>query len=58
MDANDREDYAAALREWGPPAEQGDALAQINLGVLYRKGEACRSSVSAGAVDAIMVNAG
>jgi hypothetical protein len=33
MDANDREDYAAALREWGPPAEQGDALAQINLGV-------------------------
>jgi TPR repeat protein len=38
MDANNREDYAAALREWRPLAEKGDALAQYNLGVLYRKG--------------------
>jgi TPR repeat protein len=38
MDANNREDYATALREWRPLAEQGDALAQYNLGVLYRKG--------------------
>jgi TPR repeat protein len=38
MEANDREDYATALREWQPLAEQGDALAQYNLGVLYRKG--------------------
>ena len=38
MDANNREDYAIALREWRPLAEQGDALAQYNLGVLYRKG--------------------
>lgn len=38
MEANDREDYATALREWRPLAEQGDALAQYNLGVLYRKG--------------------
>lgn len=38
MDANNREDYSAALREWRPLAEQGDALAQYNLGVLYRKG--------------------
>lgn len=38
MDANNRGDYAAALREWRPLAEQGDALAQYNLGVLYRKG--------------------
>lgn len=38
MTANDREDYATALREWQPLAEQGDALAQYNLGLLYRKG--------------------
>ena len=38
MDASNREDYATALREWRPLAEQGDALAQYNLGVLYRKG--------------------
>ena len=28
-------DYAAALREWTPLAEQGDANAQNNLGVMY-----------------------
>jgi len=38
MDANNGGDYATALREWRPLAEQGDALAQYNLGVLYRKG--------------------
>ena len=38
MDANNLEDYATALREWRPLAEQGDALAQYNLGLLYRKG--------------------
>ena len=31
-------DYATALREWTPLAEQGDADAQYNLGVMYRKG--------------------
>jgi TPR repeat protein len=38
MDATTSGDYATALREWRPLAEQGDALAQYNLGVLYRKG--------------------
>jgi len=38
MDANNRGDYATAFREWRPLAEQGDDLAQYNLGVLYRKG--------------------
>ncbi len=38
MDANNRGDYTTALREWRLLAEQGDALAQYNLGVLYRKG--------------------
>ena len=39
MDAFDREDYATALREWKPLAEQGYALAQNNLGVMYEKGQ-------------------
>jgi TPR repeat protein len=38
MDAHNRGDYATALQEWRPLAEQGDALAQYNLGMLYRKG--------------------
>ncbi len=32
-------DYATALREWRPLAEQGDAKAQYNLGLMYAKGE-------------------
>ena len=37
-DAYNRGDYATALREWRPLAERGEALAQYNLGLLYRKG--------------------
>ena len=32
-------DFATALREWAPLAEQGRASAQFNLGQLYRKGQ-------------------
>lgn len=32
-------DYAAALHEWKPLAEQGDADAQYNLGFMYDKGQ-------------------
>ena len=32
-------DYATALREWEPLAEQGDAFAQYNLGVMYANGD-------------------
>ena len=39
VDAYDRRDYATALREWKPLAEQGYALAQNNLGVMYEKGQ-------------------
>lgn len=28
-------DYATMLEEWKPLADQGDALTQFNLGVLY-----------------------
>ena len=39
MDAYDREDYATAVREWQPLAEQGDAQAQLHLGLLYANGD-------------------
>ena len=32
-------DYATALREWKPLAEQGNADAQNNLGLMYREGQ-------------------
>jgi len=38
MTAYNRGDYAAALAEWRPLAEQGDAFAQYNLGVMYDGG--------------------
>jgi len=34
-----RGDFAAALREWQPLAEQGDANSQYNLGLLYARGQ-------------------
>ncbi len=37
-DAYIRGDYATALREWKPLAEQGDADAQTNLGLMYVNG--------------------
>ena len=39
VDAYQRGDYATALREWQPLAEQGQALAQYNLGLLYANGQ-------------------
>jgi len=38
-DAYDRGDYATALREWRPLAEQGYTAAQFNLGQLYANGQ-------------------
>ena len=37
--AYERGDYATALREWQPLAEQGHAAAQNSLGVMYYNGE-------------------
>lgn len=31
-------DYATALKEWKPLAEQGDEFAQSNLGIIYENG--------------------
>lgn len=39
MDAYNRGDYATALREWQPLAEQGDASAQFSLGLSYENGD-------------------
>ena len=38
LEAYKRGDYAAALREWRPLAEQGHAQAQFNLGYIYDLG--------------------
>jgi TPR repeat protein len=39
MAAYHRGDYATALEFWRPLAEQGDANAQRNLGVMYENGQ-------------------
>ncbi len=39
MAAYHRGDYATALREWRPLAEQGSAIAQNNLGLMYSEGK-------------------
>ena len=36
--AYERGDYATALREFRPLADQGDAAAQYNLGIMYSEG--------------------
>ncbi len=37
-EAYERGDYATALREWRPFAEQGNATAQYHLGIMYDNG--------------------
>ncbi len=39
VDAYKRGDYDTVLKEWRPLAEQGNASAQSNLGVMYDKGQ-------------------
>jgi TPR repeat protein len=39
LEAYKKGDYASALKLWQPLAEKGNAAAQFNLGVKYRKGE-------------------
>ena len=38
MDAYNDGDYPTALKEWKPLAEEGNAFAQNNLGVMYHDG--------------------
>jgi uncharacterized protein len=39
LNAYQKRDYATALREWTPLAEEGDVKAQYNLGNMYRLGK-------------------
>lgn len=39
LDAAGKGDFAAAVEEWRPLAEKGDARAQYQLGLLYRHGK-------------------
>ena len=38
LTAYNQGDYATAVKEWTPDAEQGNAAAQYNLGLMYDKG--------------------
>jgi len=38
LDAFNKGDYTAAAKEWRPLAEEGDPIAQFNLGLLYLDG--------------------
>jgi uncharacterized protein len=48
--AADNGDYATAIRLWRPLAEQGDAAAQFNLGLIYYKGQGVPQDYVAAAV--------
>ena len=37
--ASNKGDYQTAFKEWKPLADQGDAKAQSNLGVMYALGQ-------------------
>ena len=39
LDAYNRGDYATALKEWRPLAEQGNASAQHKVGFMYSRGK-------------------
>ena len=45
-DAYSKKDYATALREWKPLAEQGDSRAQFNLGWFYHFGKGVPQNLS------------
>ena len=47
--AYERGDYATALREWQPLAEQGDAKAQFSMGVMYAQGQGVPQDYNAAA---------
>ena len=38
LEAYQAGDYAAAVQEWRPLAEQGNGIAQFKLGLMYRMG--------------------
>jgi TPR repeat protein len=49
LEAYHRGDYATAIQLLRPPADQGDAIAQTNLGVMYNKGQGVPQAAGAAA---------
>ena len=47
LDAYKNKDYATALREWKPLAEQGNARAQFNLCGIERDKNKCQNMLQA-----------
>jgi TPR repeat protein len=47
LDAYQTGDFATALKEWAPLAEQGNASAQYKLGLMYKNGENVAQDYSA-----------
>ena len=45
--AYERQDYATAYRQWRPLADQGNASAQHNLGLMYERGQGVRQDYAA-----------
>ena len=39
------QDYAEAVKWYRKAAEQGDALAQVNMGIVYHKGQVYRRTM-------------
>ena len=39
VEAHNNGDYATAIKEWTPLAEDGDAIAQYNLALMYKNGQ-------------------
>jgi TPR repeat protein len=44
-----RGDFEAAVAEWGPLADMGDPMAQLNIGLCYLKGEGLARNPAEGA---------
>jgi TPR repeat protein len=49
IEAYERGDYEQAVLEWGPLADMGDAMAQLNIGLLYMNGEGLPKNATIGA---------
>ena len=49
IEAYNRGDYETAVMEWGPLADMGDPMAQLNIGLLYVNGQGLPKNPSIGA---------
>jgi TPR repeat protein len=49
LSAYQKGDYTGAFKEWQPLAEQGNATAQFNVGLMYYQGQGVRQDYGYGA---------